>query len=283
MAAPTTGYPELDDLLGAFVAEVTSVLGSRYVGAYLQGSFALGSADVDSDVDFVIVTTGDPGPEVTARLQAMHARLFAGQVAWAQHLEGSYLPRDLLRSVDPARTALLFLDNGASSLVRDPHCNTAVVRWVLRERGVTLDGPAIAGLIDPVAADDLRREAISAMHEYDAWAAGPMSDWKQTYLVVTACRILYTLETSEVASKRSSGEWALDRLDGAWRELIGDALDRRADPWARVHVPADPLAAERTRSFLAYATACAEGYRSRLQPDPGITATRRGTPRLGPR
>jgi predicted nucleotidyltransferase len=259
MAAPTTGFRDLDGLLEAFVADVRSILGTNYVGAYLQGSFALGSADVDSDVDFVIVTTADPDLDVTARLQAMHARLFARDVAWAQHLEGSYIPLDRLRSVDPTRTEFLFLDNGARSLVRDAHCNTAVVRWVLRERGITLDGPAIAGLVDPVAVDDLRREGIEAMHEYAAWAAGPMSDWKQTYLVVTACRILYTLETGEVASKQRSGEWALGSLDPRWSELIRGALDRRADPWIRVHRPAQPLAGDRTRAFLAYATAYADG------------------------
>jgi predicted nucleotidyltransferase len=266
MAAPTTGFPDLDGLLEAFVADVRIILDTRYVGAYLHGSFALGSADVDSDVDFVIVTTSDPVLDITARLQEMHARLFARKVAWAQHLEGSYIPIDRLRSVDPTRTEFLFLDNGARSLVRDAHCNTAVVRWILRERGITLDGPAIAGLVDPVAVPDLRREGIEAMHEYAAWGSGPMSDWKQTYLVVTACRILYTLETCEVASKKRSGEWALDRLDAGWSRLIRNALDRRADPWTRVHLPADPLAAERTRAFLAHATACADGYRSREEP-----------------
>jgi predicted nucleotidyltransferase len=266
MDAPTTGFPSLDGLLEAFVAEARAILGTIYVGAYLHGSFALGSADVDSDVDFAIATTADPAPGVTTRLQEMHARLFARDVAWAQHLEGSYIPLDRLRSVDPRRTEFLFLDNGARSLVRDAHCNTAVVRWILRERGITLDGPAIASLIYPVAVDDLRREGIEAMHEYDAWTAGPMSDWKQTYLVVTACRILYTLETGEVTSKRRSGEWALERLDPRWSALIREALDRRANPWTRVHVPADPLVADRTRAFIAYATACADGYRPRQEP-----------------
>lgn len=191
----------------------------------------------------------------------MHARSFVRNVAWAQHLEGSYIPIDRLRAVDPTRSEFLFLDNGAHSLVRDAHCNTAVVRWILRERGITLDGPAMEGLIDPVAVDDLRREGIEAVHEYDAWAAGPMSDWKQNYLVVTTCRILYTLETGEVASKQRSGEWALGRLDPRWSALIRDALDRRADPWARGHRSARPLAEEPTRAFLACATERADGYR----------------------
>jgi hypothetical protein len=38
--------------------------------------------------------------------------------------------------VDPSRTPFPFLDNGATELVWDNHCNTAVVRWTLRERGV---------------------------------------------------------------------------------------------------------------------------------------------------
>jgi hypothetical protein len=262
MTAATTGFTELDDLLDALVADVKAILGTGFVGAYLQGSFALGSADRDSDVDFVIVMTAEPDSAQIDRLQAMHARLFAREVSWAHHLEGSYIPIDRLRSVDPARTPFLFLDNGARSLVRDAHCNTAVVRWVLRERGMTLDGPEIASLIDPVGIEDLRREGIVALHEYAAWADGPMSDWKQTYLVLTACRILYTLETGEVAPKQQSGDWALGHLDGRWAELIRDALDRRADPWARVHASAQPAREELTRAFLASSMDLADRYRS---------------------
>ena len=51
------------------------------------------------------------------------------------HLEGSYIPREILRRADPARTSLQFLDNTFSYLVPSDHDNTLIVRWVLRTQG----------------------------------------------------------------------------------------------------------------------------------------------------
>jgi hypothetical protein len=254
-----TGVPALDGLLADFVAVVEGILAADFVGAYLQGSFCLGEGDEHSDVDFVVVTAADPTDDEVSRLQRMHERIFTRDVTWAQHLEGSYIPRDRLRRVDPTRTPFVFLDNGTDRLVRDAHCNTAVVRWILREHGITLAGPPPADLIDPVSHADLRREGIATMHRYDEWARstedpGPMNAWKQPYLVLTACRILYTIAFGEVGSKRRSAEWALQTLDAEWAGLIQAAVDGRADPWGRVHLAASPAAAQRTLDFLAYTT-----------------------------
>ena len=96
--------------------------------------------------------------------------------------------------------------------------------------------------------------------EYAAWAqepteAGPMSRWKQPYLVLTVCRILHTTATATVGSKREAAEWARGSLDPNWADLIRRALDDRPDPWRRVHEPADPTLADRTFAFVDYALA----------------------------
>ena len=237
-----------------------AVLAENFVGAYLQGSFAVGGADEHSDVDFLVVTEHEITTEEEAGLQALHARLYALDVTWAQHLEGSYVTRARLRRIDPERAPLLFLDNGASELVRDPHCNTAFVRWILREHGVVLAGPDPKLLIDAVSASELRAEASAGVREYAEWApeptkAGRMSRWKQPYLVLTFCRLLYTLENGRVVSKRAAAEWALDALDDEWSDLIQAAIDDRPDPWTRVRQPAAPEAATRTLAFAGYAVA----------------------------
>ncbi|HUH14576.1 MAG TPA: aminoglycoside adenylyltransferase domain-containing protein [Gaiellaceae bacterium] len=259
MAAPTR-YPELNFVLRELLDGARAVLSSNLVGAYLQGSFAVGGADEHSDVDFVIVTNSELEPAEECSLQELHARLYGLDVPWAQHLEGSYIPRERLRHVDPSRSPFLYLDNGASELVRDPHCNTAVARWSLRECGIVLAGPDPKQLIDPISPVELRREALDGIAEYAAWAplpteAGGMSRWKQTYLVVTLCRLLHTLDCGRVASKRTAAEWALEALPGEWTPLIQAAIADRPDPWIRVHQPADPMVVARTLAFAEYAVA----------------------------
>jgi len=253
-----TLYPELNGVLRELVAGVRIILAESFRGAYLQGSFAVGDADVHSDVDFIVVTREEVDVAQLAALQTLHGRLYAIKVPWAQHLEGSYVPGDRLRQVDPSRSPYLYLDNGASELIWDNHCNTAVVRWSLREHGVVLAGPDPKSLVEPVSAAQLRSGALTSMREWASWApsptkAGSMSRWKQPYLVLSFCRTLHTLESGRVVSKREAGEWALGALDSGWTTLVRAALDDRPDPWLRVHQPADPRAVDRTFAFIDYA------------------------------
>ena len=252
---PGTGYPDLDELLEDFAASARSILGEGLVAVYLQGSFALGDADEHSDVDWIAVTEADPTAEELAALQSMHQRLYRRTTPWAQHLEGSYLTRALIRRIDPERRPVWFLDNGSEELVQDNHCNTAVVRWTVRERGVALVGPDPKKLVDPVSPDDLRADVVVAMDEWADWLKElpGISRRGQNLVVVSFCRILQTIETGTVTSKREAGEWALGALPAEWSGLIRDALDDRPDPWTKVRQRADPEAFERTLEFVDYA------------------------------
>lgn len=243
-----TGFDDLDELLAEFVARVRDALGDLLVGVYLQGSFALRAGDEWSDVDF-IVAIKEPLTGLDS-LNQLHADLYELPTEWAKHLEGSYIPVSLLRQVDPDRTPVPFLDNGATRLELDPHCNSAVVRWILRQHAVTLFGPPAGSLVDRVSADDLRREARDALLEYRQWSVSltTMSAWAQPYLVLTVCRLLRTIECGDVTTKAIAGSWAATRLP-AWEPLIERALEVRPNPWNRVRQFADPDAIRETQEF----------------------------------
>ena len=55
---PTTDEA-LNGVLRELIAGAREALGENFVAAYLQGSFAVGDWDVDSDVDFLIATERD--------------------------------------------------------------------------------------------------------------------------------------------------------------------------------------------------------------------------------
>ena len=132
--------------------------------------------------------------------------------------------RAALRRYVPGAEPLLYLDNGSRVLERSHHDDTNVVRWSLREHGVTLDGPDPATLIDPVGADALRDDA---RHVLRVWSRRLVEDatelgeiWCQRFAVISHCRILHTIESGTVASKRAAAAWAKGRLDPRWRGLI---------------------------------------------------------------
>ena len=92
-----TPYADLNAVLAELVGRARALLADNFVGAYLQGSFALGDFDTHSDVDFMIVTHEDVPPDQVPDLQGMHDDLHALPSPWATRLEGSYAPKAILR------------------------------------------------------------------------------------------------------------------------------------------------------------------------------------------
>jgi len=84
-----TPYPELNSVLRILVDSVQNILSTNFFGAYLQGSFAVGDFDIQSDVDFIIVITEALSKSQVDALQIMHERVYFLEYSWAQHLEGS--------------------------------------------------------------------------------------------------------------------------------------------------------------------------------------------------
>jgi hypothetical protein len=249
-----TPYPELDAILADLLDSVRDILGDTFVGMYLQGSFALGAGDMDSDCDFIVVTSIPPTGPIEARLRALHDEIPTRPGHWSTNIEGSYADVASLRGVDGLGTPWLYCDRGHRVLIWDTHCNSLHTRWILRQHGIVLAGPPIAELVDeppPQAIRDAMRAALpELLSGIRTWA--PEIAWTQRYIVATYCRLLYTLSTAEVASKRGAMEWALDHLDPRWRPLLTQVIEDRAIGWD----PADPPrpgSMTTTYEFAAYA------------------------------
>lgn len=249
----------LNEVLDELVRGAQDVLGENFVGAYLQGSFALGDWDTHSDVDFLVVVQDLPDAALPA-LQALHGRIYDRvEPHWTKHLEGSYFPKELLRRSELAGTPLFYLDNTARELIWSKHDNTLVVRWVMREYGVTLAGQEARTLVDPVPPDGLRRETWDRMLYWsDLLDDDPQemnNRWYQPYAVLSYCRMLYTLETGRVCSKPAGAAWAKAVLDGRWAGLIDRAWAERPNPSEKVHMQADPGDFGLTLEFIQYVLA----------------------------
>jgi hypothetical protein len=251
-ASPPTIFPELNELLGELVIRVESILGDNFVGAYLNGSFALGAGDLYSDCDFLVVTEAQVSAEQERALRQLHDEIPARSGHWTHHLEGSYAPKAELETLAALDKQWLYIDHGWREMQWSTHCNTEDVRWTLRERGITLAGPDPRELVAEVPADALRRRMRQLIESFlpdlFSWIGFDIA-WAQRYAVTTLCRMLYTLDTAEVASKQASLEWAQDALNPAWRDLIQQVLDDRALGWD----PNDPPRAGSVEATTAFA------------------------------
>jgi hypothetical protein len=276
-----TPYPALNKFLGDAIARIKAQLGSNFVGAYLQGSFALGDFDEASDVDLVIAVDRDISDKDLPALQGLHGELHNAAPPWSQRLELSYFPKEILRKwsltprdppgatprpqswKDPGTSGtpphvypLLFLGNGERQLVRSEHDNTRVVRAVTRAKGIVLAGPEPRTLIDEVTADSLREEMRETAQRAGKVLGDPaaMKDrWLQAFFVTLFCRMLHTIETGAVASKKVASAWASVSLPERWRPLIARATAARREPAAVGRAPVDAAELKETRAFIEFA------------------------------
>jgi hypothetical protein len=139
-----------------------------------------------------------------ACLRALHDQFPTRRGHWAQHLEGSYPPTGELRTLRGLGRRWLYIDHGWREMRWSAHCNTEVVRWSLRECGITLAGPGPRTLVDEIPAGVLRARmrtyAQEFLPELFTWTDFSIA-WTQRYAVTTFCRILHTIESGRVTPR----------------------------------------------------------------------------------
>lgn len=228
-----TPYPDVNAIVQQILSGAQSVLGDSFVGMYLTGSLATGDWDPqNSDIDFIIATTTALSTETFEALQVHHAHIAAGSTKWAIEIEGSYIPKEALRRYNPndAWHPHIFRGTGPdeSRLFMMHHASDWVIqRHILREQGVVVAGPPPQRLVEPIQPDELRDAVrdlatvwpVPLLHDPE-----PLRhDGYHAYLIVTLCRMLYTLEHGTVVSKPVAARWAQTSVQqGA--ELIERAL-----------------------------------------------------------
>ena len=230
---PTT-HPEVNAVLQQAVEGASAILGDQLVGFYLFGSLVRGGFDEISDIDVVVATEGEISKETFDSLSEMHAGIIAAGTYWATNLEISYIPKTALRRYDFNNATHPRLERGKDEKLyyMHHHSDWVVERYELLENGLALVGPPPKTLIDPVSPDDLRQAMLGLIHSWIITLPDDMPDSRggQSYVVLTLCRLLYTLEKGNTASKPDAVAWALETLDTAWHPLIHSAWEGRQHP-----------------------------------------------------
>lgn len=262
-----TDYPELDKVFYELADAYKVALGENFVGLYIQGSLAVGDFDMTSDVDFEVIINQELTSEELKKINNVHTSFIDRDSRWVKHLEYSFFPLSKFKehssrfengkANDIEERKLWYFDNGSRTIEKSDHDNTLVVRWEVREKGITVLGPDPKTLIGPIAPDELRKE-IKEFHE--VWTPGFLSDsdpWKnrfyQVFFVLHFCRALQDLEEGRITSKKEAMEWAKINLDLKWYDLIDYSWNERKDENISIHQSANHERWVETLEFAKYA------------------------------
>lgn len=246
-----TPYASVNEALAYLLEQARTILGGQFAGMYLSGSLASGGFDLGtSDIDFVVVTAEVLPDDLFRALQEMHADFDKSGSPWAGRIEGVYVPPGAFRRGSPAGTRYPQIEKGRALFLDQLESGWIYHCYILREHGVTLAGPKPRTFIDPVDPDDMRRAAAPIAELWLQQASDDPSwlDWLRNrdapaFVVLTLCRLLYTLETGSVASKPAAARWAQGTLDPGWSGLIERSLagqhDKAATPESDVSSTVD--------------------------------------------
>jgi hypothetical protein len=224
-------------------------------GLYLQGSIALGDHRPGvSDIDAVVLTAGEAGPQALRRL---HSRL-------PREFTGIYVTRDELRADPDGTRGPAFQGRRVEPASR---FERNLVTWhVLRQGGVAVRGPATAELTIHTDWPALARRTEENLRTYWAgWLAGcsrpltlpglgAMAPSLTSWGVLGVTRLRHTLAAGEVTSKTAAAAFALSRYDERWHPIVREALRARV---GGAPVYRDPL--RRRRDLLGYVAAVVDG------------------------
>lgn len=261
---PSQPYPELREVLQRFAGDFTAELKENLFGIYLVGSLATGDFDLDSDIDFLVVTNTELTEAILQPLVDIQVKIHAMDCYPAQHLEGSFISlSDLCDWGTVGQKNLYYFDNGSTTLEQTNHDNKWHVRWVLRERGITLIGPKPETFLQPVPMNELLNEIITSMHQgmtsFQDEMNRPLgfanSRFGQSFFVLTYCRMLHTLCSGMVQSKKAGAVWARQNMDPRWVRLIDQAWEERQGVrfMEKIHQRAEHSKLTETLEFIHYA------------------------------
>lgn len=211
-----------------------------------------------SDVDFIVAINDELTTAQIAEVKQMHAGILDLPSRLAKRLEGSYFPKALLNKTEAVGVkALWFLNRGTGTMSQALHDNSWMTLWELHNCGIAVVGPDSKSLFGPVPAATLRHAVLSEMKAWrDTLVSNPSSIscvWNQSFVVLTYCRMLMTLESGAIYSKPASVRWSKTSLPERWHPLILRALPGSKDPDGAGQQPAKASEVIETLAFTAFA------------------------------
>jgi len=220
-------YPAVNTVISEWVLGAKRLLGGNLIGLYLSGSLAYGDFVPErSDIDLQAVVQSPLTQDELRSAEELHKDIERRCPEWANRIECSYVPLELMRELTPPATPRPWWGFG-TFYAEAPAGNEWIINhYLLSKHGVRLAGPDFNDLIPPIEIDNVRR--ASAKDLFQEWVPKiDDAEWLanshyQSYLVLNLCRILHTVVGGGPGSKKVAGEWA-KAMYPQWRNLIEDA------------------------------------------------------------
>ncbi|WP_176560334.1 aminoglycoside adenylyltransferase domain-containing protein [Brevibacillus dissolubilis] len=229
---PTLSNQHVQRVVSSFTHQLHNLFGANLLGFYLYGSVSLGAYEEGiSDIDFLAVLAQEMTPLQLIKLRRAY-QTACEKDALAKTFEGNFILQNKL-----------FLDNtvpcpqvyDGAFHVAAPRDWNAVTLYNLYHHGLSVKGPSPKSLLTPVTERDLIKTMLGNLlylEQRMPYYAQHSLEY-QVFGVLTLCRILYTVETGKITSKRQAAEYVLGKgeIVGVERTGTGSNGFGLTEPW----------------------------------------------------
>jgi len=216
----------IQNILDAITKELPKIFGDNLFGIYLYGSLISNTFDPDrSDIDCAVVIKKKLTRTEIEKIKLWYAALFSKN-PFAQKIEMCFVLRDYLYTDGKTVSRTPQLWNGKFYLRKDSDGNSPIVWSTIREKGISLYGPKPKSFVPFVSIASMRTSQLTELkfiaQKSEQWMTIPAN---RIFIVITLCRILYTLRFSRIAPKKTALHWCVTVLPKKWHAVILGALD----------------------------------------------------------
>lgn len=246
---PLNPYPRVRRAVADLLNASRQPLEATLVGVCFDGSIALGDFDPSrSDVDLVVVTRGPLSAQAASELASIHRRVARAQPEWGEEIEVVYISEAGLHpgAVDQG-VSHFYVERGSGGALQSGPLDPG---WLVHLRvisrfGIGIVGRSIRAMVSPVSDDALRQLArFRAERWLPTYCGDPASlsrPGERAYVILTACRMLYTLRTGSVVSKMEAARWTRRLVDNSLASVINTAMQWRKDDHEMAGTPEDAV------------------------------------------
>lgn len=220
--------------------ELQKVLGDNLYGIYIFGSLTYGGfRSKSSDIDCVAVINKKLNNQEFESLDNWYKRLLKKNYHLAKRLEMTYAVKNHLISSGVSKTPKFY--NGKFSKKAESDANNPIVWLNIKNNGIAVFGPLpqkfVPNISYQILKDALKTESDYLRNHNEKYLK---EDWSKIYVILTLCRILYTLKTKKIASKKEAVAWCLKNLPKKYHVLVSSAAKAlpKAVSWKNLRHPA---------------------------------------------
>lgn len=219
----------LEVFLTHFIDEINAVLADNLLGIYVHGSLTYGGYVKErSDIDLLVLLEHKLKIDIIQDLDSVFSRL---SDMFPEEVKNIELDMLLCSEIDQKPAVLnsqyTFMDN------QPKRSESLDGFWIelsnARENGIVLFGPKPKELIPEIDTSMLieanRQKFSDLQKNAPDWESQDL--WNQTYLLVQASRVLYSLNNDlKLIAKQDALDWAKDNAPDQFTEMLRVAQEK---------------------------------------------------------